>query len=105
MRQATQRLVRSMVQWEVLEDTSDRGVYAREAKPIVVRDELAELLLEGLLMHQAEGVPLSQAIQHPGLFPFKVELRTPSLRKSSRFEVHRQGLDVDVVRLVPPPAG
>jgi len=100
MNRATQRVVRSMVQWGGLADTESKGVYTQTSKRIQVRGELTEVLIEALLIHEGKGIPVDQALSHPALFPFRLNLRGHSLRQSSRFEVHRQGLDEDVVNLV-----
>lgn len=99
MNRATQRVIRSMVQWGSLADTKDKGVYAPTPNPIAVHGELAEVLIEGLLIHLGTAIPVDQATRHPALFPFDVSLQGHVLRQSPRFEVDRQGLDVDVVRL------
>ncbi len=101
MTRAVQRVIRSMVQWGVLADSDQRGVYAGAKEPIPVPSTVGELLLEALLMrHDGESLPVDQALRHPCFFPFHVELRAHQLRRSARFDVHRQGLDVDVVTLV-----
>jgi hypothetical protein len=89
-----------MVQWGVLEDSSQSGHYVGITKRIAARGELAELLLEGLLIHEAMAVPIDQASRHPVFFPFELALRAQNLRLSEQFDVHRQGLDTDVVQLV-----
>jgi hypothetical protein len=95
------RVVRSMVQWGVLADSDQHGVYAGAKEPIPVPATMGELLLEALLMrHDGESLPVDQALRHPCLFPFHIELRVHQLRRSARFDVHRQGLDVDVVTFV-----
>lgn len=96
---ATQRVVRSMVEWGALADTEERGVYARAAHPIAARGALALILIEALLLHAGKAISIRQFSDHPALFPFEVRLRSHDLRRSARFEVHRQGLDVDVVGL------
>jgi hypothetical protein len=103
MTRAVQRVIRSMVQWGVLADSDQRGVYAGAKEPISVPATVGELLLEALLMrHDGESLPVEQALRHPCFFPFRVELLAHQLRRSPRFDVHRQGLDVDVVTLVLP---
>jgi hypothetical protein len=99
MTRATQRVVRSMVQWGVLEDTGKKGIYVQAQKSITVGDELAKLLIEGLLIQQQKSIAVSQAITHPSFFPFDLSCRVNTLRHSSQFEVHRQGLDIDRVGL------
>ena len=99
LNRATQRVIRSMVQWGALADTEARGVYASLPKRVPVSGELAEVLVESLLIHNGKAIPIDQATRHPALFPFDVTLPGHVLRQSPRFEVHRQGLDVDVVGL------
>ena len=99
MDKAAQRVMRSMVQWGFLVDEADKGVYARGKGRVAVSGELAGLLLEGLLINEGKTIPVAQAATHPGLFPFTVSLNSHTLRHSSHFEVHRQGLDMDVVGL------
>ncbi|MEO1835634.1 MAG: hypothetical protein ABGZ49_09095 [Akkermansiaceae bacterium] len=99
MNRAAQRVVRSMVQWGGLADTDSKGVYTHISKRITIQGELAEVLLEALLIHEGKGIQVDQALCHPALFPFHLKLRGYTLRQSLRFEVHRQGLDVDVVSL------
>ena len=99
MNRATQRVVRSMVQWGALADTESTGVYTQRSKRLSIRGELTEVLLEALLIHESKALPIDQALRHPALFPFDLDLAPGSLRQSPRFEVHRQGLDEDVVGL------
>ena len=103
MNRATQRVVRSMVQWGGLADTNAKGHYIPIPKRMVIENAVAEILLEALLIHEGNGIPVDQAMRHPALFPFELNLRA-RLRQSSRFEVHRQGLDIDVVNLAKVPA-
>ena len=100
MVRAAQRIVRSMVQWGVLRDTSSAGVYERVGTEVRVNGELGRVLLEGLLLGVSpDGMPLDQARQHPALFPFRLDVAVQHLRDAAQFRVYRQGLDVDVVSL------
>jgi hypothetical protein len=99
LNRATQRAVRSMVEWDALADTADKGVYAQSARRVAVHGQLAKLLLEGLLRHAGKALPVDHAICHPAFFPFDVSLGAHELRQSPQFQVHRQGLDVDVLGL------
>jgi hypothetical protein len=84
----------------VLSDSKERGVYVAAKELIAVPEAVGELLLEALLVrHDGESLPVEQALRHPCLFPFRLDLRAHQLRRSTRFDVHRQGLDVDVVTL------
>ena len=96
---ATQRTVRSMMQWHALADTRDRGVYIRASGPIPIQEGPAELLLEGLLRHGDSALPVGQIGRHPALFPFELRLQYCDFRRSPQFDVDRQSFDIDMVRL------
>ena len=96
---ATRRVVRSMVQWGILSDTQDGGVYVCTCPRLGLREESAMCLLEGLLRYEGRALVVGQAIRHPVLFPFDLGLRIGALRGSSRFEIYRQGVDTDLVCL------
>ena len=96
---ATRRVVRSMVQWGILSDTREQGVYVRAAEPLALYGEPAICLIEGLLLHEGRALAVARAVCHSSLFPFALALRTGDLRQSLRFEVYRQGVDVDMVSL------
>lgn len=95
----SRHVVRSMVDWGVLEDAG-KGKYRRGAVDGALPEPMTELLIEALL-HDSEKDSLSpdQLRQHGALFPFKYEVSTHALRQSSRLEVHRQGVDREVVTL------
>ncbi len=97
---AAQRVVRSMVQWGILKDTAERGVYEQAEPPMEAAGPLAQVLLEALLLGvSSDGMPLDQALRHPALFPFRLDLAAHDVRRAARLRVHRQGLDMDVVAL------
>jgi hypothetical protein len=54
------------------------------------------------MRHNGESVPVDQALRHPCFFPVGVDLRVRQLCWSLRFDVHCQGLGVDMVTIVPP---
>lgn len=100
MVRATQRVVRSMVQWGVLKDTADKGVYVQASAAPVVSGRVAEVLVEAVLLDSEQDVmQVDQLVGHPALFPFQVQIGVHELRSAKRFRVHRHGLDVDVVGL------
>ena len=96
---ATRRVVRSMVQWHTLSDTQEGGVYVRACPRVVLPEDSAMCLLEGLLRYEGRALVVGQATHHPVLFPFDLELRIGAVRRSSRFEIFRQGVDTDLVWL------
>jgi hypothetical protein len=95
---SSQRIVRSMVRWGTMTDSDTKGMYTSAPK-IAVSNGIGEVLIEALLIHEQRALPIDTVLAHPALFPFKFSVRANELRDSSRFEVYRQGLDEDVVRL------
>jgi hypothetical protein len=98
---ATRRTLRCFIDWGVLVETADKGVYhGAPLRP--VRDRcLAAWIIEALLLsNSSDAVPLHGLAQAPALFPFAIEpLRSIELSCNSRLEVFRQGLDQDMVLL------
>ncbi len=98
---AARRVLRCFIDWGVLQDTEDKGVY-RPAPVRAIRDaKVAAWLIEAALHASRVGsAPLRALAQAPALFP--LHLGTPpleTLRRSGRLELMRQGLDEDVVQL------
>ncbi len=97
---AIPRILRSMVQWRVLKDTGEKGVYAAAGDPRPVSNQVAELLVEALLVDTDQDmIEVEQLLGHPALFPFLMGLSAHDLRSASRVRLHRQGLDVEMVEL------
>jgi len=92
-------MVRSYVDWGVLLDESGKGLYSM-APPIVITEEsVAAWLIEGTLRSGgSEAVPLKILINSPLIFPFKIRV-LPTSKLTGRVEVHRQGLDEDMLIL------
>ena len=102
---STQRIIRSHVDWGALADTETRGVYGRAPKSLPVSKEIALLLCEALLLdNEHHSLPANQLLDHPALFPFTHSLTMAGLREEPVFDVHRQGVDGDMVELQAPHA-
>jgi hypothetical protein len=86
-----------MVQWQVLRDGGEAGLYFAAGNKIVVSSVIGELLMEGLLVAEQRSMTPAQLIGHPAVFPFDVRTDLPALRRSERLRVHRQGDQTDVV--------
>lgn len=95
----SRHVVRSMVDWGVLEEAG-KGTYRRGGVVVQLPERVTQLLIEALL-HNAEKESLSpdQLRQHGALFPFKYDVNTHALRRSANLEVHRQGVDREIVTL------
>ncbi len=95
-----QRIVRSMIQWGVLQDTTSRGMYEGTPRRRTIGPAVGTVLIEALLVDAEEiSIPLAQLSDHPAMFPFEVKLNVGHVREASQFRVHRQGLDSDFVEL------
>lgn len=97
---ASQRIVRSMVQWGVLLDTSTAGSYEATPKRKQISAQISVLLVEALLIDAEEQtIPLDHLVVHPAVFPFELSVNASHIRATSQLQLHRQGLDSDVVEL------
>jgi len=100
VRGATQKIVRSMVDWDCLAEASSKGVFRRRTPKLPARGELASILSEAIIFGSEQtAMPLPQLLRHPAAFPFQLEVTAHDLRRSQRFEINRQGLDIDMVSL------
>jgi len=100
LERAAQRIVRSMVQWGVVRDTTTRGMYEGMSRRQRIGAASGIVLIEALLVDAGEAsLPFDQLIGHPALFPFSIELNARHIRSCPQFSVHRQGLDTDFVEL------
>jgi len=97
---AVQRLLRSLSLWGALKDTDVKGEYVAANKIVIENEELKLWLLECYLRCiDQRTITYQSLISAPALFPFDINVKLGELLTSDRFEVNRQGLDVDVVEL------
>lgn len=96
---ATQRVIRSLVLWEVLRETDERGVFAPMPRMGVAGDEgLGPWLVEAALSgSDHQGRPLRSLLSSATFFPFELQVSRRDLAKHPRLELHRQGLDEEMV--------
>ena len=99
---AIQRILRSMVQWGSLTDRAGRGVYGPPKTRILAAGSLGEVLAEGLLLSEGNGLPLDQLRKHPASFPFDLALDANALRAHPRLILHRQGDQTDFIEIKRP---
>lgn len=98
---AAQRVVRSLVEWGVLKETEGRGIFAAAPRiAIANRDGIGAWLVETAISNcDRRGRPLRSLLTNSAFFPFVLHLSPRELAASPRIELHRQGLDEDVVML------
>lgn len=98
---AVQRVLRSLVLWGVIEETAERGVFAATPKVTVKRtDGVGPWLLEAGMSNCEKGTwTLAGILTDSALFPFTMHLSRRDVERNSRLEIHREGLDTDLVVL------
>ena len=96
---AVQRVVRSFVEWGVLEETGDRGTFSGAARILVSGgDRIGPWLLEaGLMSSGRREYPLRGLVEGASLYPLDLALSVRDVNDNPRLELCRQGLDEDVV--------
>lgn len=99
---AARRVLRSFIDWGVLEDTRHSGVYG-PGKRYPIRDPRhVAWMVEASLPAQANRfVPMKYLIESPSLFPFRISRMATEhvVSFSPRLEILRQGLDDELVTL------
>lgn len=98
---AARRVLRSFMDWGVLEETGKKGVYKLASARAIENADLARWLVEAYLRWtERSSDSVREVLPHPVLFPFRFEVSTAlNLHKQSRLEVVRQGLDGDLIML------
>ncbi len=99
---AARRVLRSYLDWGVLQETGTKGIYTAGTTLAVDDSRLIAWLVEACLHARANGsAPLKDLIDSPNFFPFRIKpIHAESLvTKSSRLDILRHGLDDDLVML------
>lgn len=98
---ATQRVLRSCVDWGVLADGGPRGVYGPGRQVEVPDASLAAWLIEALLAGGVGRASANQLLRHPSLYPFRFAAlgARELVAQTPRLELLRHGLDDDLVML------
>ncbi len=96
---AARRIVRALVDWEVLVETVDKGIYRGPSKRVINDMPLIIWAVKAVLAAKGEK-PLSPsgALRGPHLFPF--EIAPPPVRElegCKALEITRHGLDQEVL--------
>ena len=108
-KEAVQKLITTLVDWEVLRSTKNKGHFLLTRKVTTSIPDLQLWLLEALLgASAADEIEAQQLLRLPESFPFALNVGVADLRRHEWFDIHRQGLDMDMVglrkvKLEPPP--
>jgi hypothetical protein len=98
---ATRRILRTLIDWGVLTDAQEKGVYEPTERHRLKDTRLAAWLVEAtLLASGSSSVTLDVILQSPALFPFELPRLTPKdFESMNRLEMFRQGGDVATVAI------
>jgi Arc/MetJ family transcription regulator len=99
---AVRRVLRSYLDWGVLQETGAKGIYSAGTTLAIEDSRLIAWLAEAALHTRANGsAPLRDLIGSPSFFPFRIKpVNAESLvTASSRLDHFRHGLDDDLVML------
>ena len=97
-KEAAQKLLNTLVDWEVLRSTKTKGHFLLARKMTASIPDLQVWLLEALLgASAADEIEAQQLLRLPESFPFTVSVGVTDLRRHEGFDIHRQGLDMDMV--------
>jgi len=102
---AARRVLRSFLDWGVLQETGAKGIYSAGITLAVADFRLISWLAEASLHARANGsAPLRDLLDSPSLFPFRIkQIQAESVRAASpRLDILRHGLDDDLVMLRKP---
>jgi hypothetical protein len=98
---ATRRVLRCFVDWGVLQDTNEKGIYEAASVQFVENRQLAVWLIEAaLIASDSSSKSMSAIAQTPALFPFTINLLSfRDLENNKRLEWFNQGFDENMVML------
>jgi len=100
LEKATERIIFTLRNWGILVETGQRYAYQPMRRALTATSPALEewMLAVALTAHPAEELPFDDLVRLPELFPFRFTIGVDQIRKSARFEVHRQGAGWDMVR-------
>jgi len=98
---AARRILRVFIDWEVVSESSKKGVYVSGHSMNITNKELIAWLIEAsLLANRKASGSVKTIAQSPTLFPFKIPVpKAADLGRSKRLEIFHHSLDDEVVSL------
>ena len=97
-----QHVLQSFLDWGVLQETSEKGIYTAGPSLAIDQVEVIAWLAEAYLnAHPNGSVDLRTFLDSPSLFPFRLRPVSAShlVAVSGRLDVLRHGLDRDLIML------
>jgi len=98
---AARRIIRCLVDWDVLQDTDKKGIYRPTPQQSVKGKRLMSWIIEAaLISNGSNSLPINGILERPVFFPFKMDqLTLRELESNTRLTLFRHGLDEDMVTL------
>lgn len=98
---ASQRVVRSMVEWGVLNESGRRGVFRRDQSIGIPKDgaHAGWLIEAALIASDRQSMRLGALVRHPMLFPFRNFATATDAVARTGLELFREGSGEEVVAL------
>ncbi len=99
---AARRVIRSFVDWDVLSETSEKGIYSQGRIYSIDDPRLISWLIEASLRARSNGsAAIKDLIDNTSLFPFRLSPMSAAqlIAMSGRLDVLRHGLDQDLIIL------
>jgi hypothetical protein len=96
---AARRVIRSFYDWQVINETNNKGVYSTSVKKKISNTSLISWLIEAVL-HTSMDLRgnFKEIVGNPCLFPFNLDQIVPGqLTASGRIEVIKHNLDEDLI--------
>lgn len=99
---AISRIIFSLRDWGILADGAKRHQYTLQYQHLITEQTRLETWLLACVLeaHSADELPMADLIKLPQLFPFHLTVGIGELRTHSGVEVQRQGLGLDMIRVV-----
>jgi hypothetical protein len=96
---ATRRILRTFIDWGVLSDADDKGVYEAMPKQRIKDARLGAWLVEAsLVASDCPTATIEAALQAAALFPFALpRITAKDFEATNRLEVFRQGGDLEAL--------
>lgn len=98
---AARRVLRCLIDWGVLQETTEKGVYAIAPRHKIIERNTAAWLVESIMLASSQNiVSLKRVVESPMLFPFNFDAYdVRSANSRGRLEFFRQGVDEEMVTL------
>jgi hypothetical protein len=97
---SVERIIASLTNWGALANTDQKENCHIMLRRFSSSENLQNWLLTcALYAHPSEAIPFDDLVHLPELYPFKFTTGVDNLRRDSRFEVHRQGGGLEMVRM------